>query len=124
MRASRAKQRVSRKKLDQPDVIITIENLNMRGTTIAKRRERKINRVLDAVSNGMKYRKAERKFHIPKSTARNRLNDTRADPIHSRRFALTLEEESLIVDFILRYADRAVPLLHRRVSEAAETVIQ
>ena len=124
LRASRAKKRVSRKKLDQPDVIITIKNLNMRGTTIAKRRERKINRVLYAVRNGMTYHEAERKFHIPKSTAWNRLNCTYADSIHSRRFALTLEEESLLVDFIIRYADRTVPLSHRYVSEAAGIVTQ
>ena len=72
--------------------------------------ERKLRRVIEAVHKKKTNRKAERKYRILKFTVWSRLQCSRADPTHSKRFALTAAEKQLVVDFILRYADRDVPL--------------
>ena len=82
----------------------------MRGCIEKRRRERQIRRALDPVHGGMSYHEASRKYHVPKPTARNRLQGTLADTIRSKRHAVTHKEEELIVNFILRCADSSTPL--------------
>ena len=61
---------------------------------------------------------------MPKYTGWDRLHFTPADPRSFNRFALTRDEEKLIVDLILQYADRGASLRRRHVQEAAEIIIE
>lgn len=93
----------------------------MRGRTAAQRREDKINRSVVAVRSKMSYRDAQRKFLIPKSTIWDRAHAKKKET--TSRNALTSAEEKVIVDLILLYADRGVPLHRRHMQGAAEIVI-
>lgn len=89
-----------------------------------KRRERKISLTLDAVSSGMTYRCAQATFHIPKSTAWERKQKASQPDLRSRRYILTENEEQLILDLLLRFAERGNPLRRLDVREATHVIIE
>jgi len=96
----------------------------MRGDTATRRREGAISRSVAAVCSGSSYRKSGAKYRIPKSTIWDRKHRTAQPTTRSRKFALSEDEEKIILQLILRFADRGIPMTRQHVREAASIVIQ
>ena len=96
----------------------------MRVETQGRRRENQISKAICAVKNGMSYRQACLKFHIPKSTLFDRVHKSKLVKVGLRRQpALNPYEEQLTVNLLLRFADRGIPMKRKQCPEAAHIIV-
>ena len=100
----------------------SIQRRIMKPRTALQRRERQIRRAVHGVKRGVSYRVAEKRFRIAKSTIWDRVNIER-NPSRAGRTALKKEEEKQIVELLVRFSDRGVPLTRVHLIEAAEIII-
>lgn len=94
----------------------------MRGQTLVKRREAKIKRAMADLQLRMTYRSAGAKHRIAKSTLWNRVQRSRHAQHPKQRTAFTNVEELRIVELVLKFADKGVPLNRLHLLEAASIV--
>lgn len=94
----------------------------MHGNTLVKRREARIRRAMDDLEGHSTYRGAGTKYRIAKSTLWNRVQRARRPHQTKQNTAFTSDEELKIVELVLRFADKGVPLNRRHLLEAASIV--
>ena len=76
------------------------------------------------MEEGESYRAIAKLYHIPRSTIVNRVQRAKLQRESKSRIALTEMEENHIIEFVLRCADKIVPLNRRNLQEAASIVIE
>jgi len=96
----------------------------MKGATIARRRARSLELGLAAVNDGMSFGDAAAKYRLAKTTLWEYARKDGSVNTHSKRFALTKEEEEVILNTILRFADRGIPLNRDHVREAVHITVE
>lgn len=84
-----------------------------------------------AVRAGMPVRLAEKLFEVPPSTIHRNAKGLRARPPNQppprpcgQPTAFTKEEESVVLELLLRYADHGIPLSRAHLKEAFEILIE
>ena len=95
----------------------------MRPNKIKRRREKALDDTVDAIQAGTSIRKAAQANHVPKSTAFDRLQARRTKRQRRYRTAFTEIEENNLVEFVLSWADKGVPLTRRHLVEATSLFI-
>ena len=79
---------------------------------------------VQAIKSGMSYRRVASTFHIPIASLHARVtNPSRIPQKPGRKRALTEREEELLVAFLVKFAQKGVPLSQQHLREAVETII-
>lgn len=85
-----------------------------------RRRENNFTKAIRHIRNGLSYRQASTKFRIPLSTLHYRMTTPLKKP--GKKYALSTKQENHIVQFLLRYAKRRIPLTLEHLREAISSV--
>ena len=95
----------------------------MRPNTVKRRRRQALDDTFDAIQAGKSIRQAAQANHVPKSSAFDRLQAHRTKRQRRYRTAFTAIEEGNLVEFVLSWADKGVPLTRRQLVEATSMFI-
>jgi hypothetical protein len=77
---------------------------------------------IDDVHNGMSIRAAAEKNQVAKTTLCNRLNSNGETPVRGRPTILPLNEEKLLVNWVLRRAVICCPLTRRELLDTVQRI--
>ena len=95
----------------------------MRPNTVKRRREKALDDTVDAIQARISIRQAAQANHVPKSTVFDRLQARRTKRQRRYRTAFTAIEEDNLVEFVVSWADKGVPLTRRHLVEATSMFI-
>ena len=89
---------------------------------LAKKNASKFERAIAEVKSGNTYRSVSKKYNLSYSTLFRRANG--AVQKNGRRLALLPREEGLIVSFLLKFAQRGMPLTQLHLREAIKIIVE
>ena len=90
--------------------------------TILKR-EQRITNATEAGKRGASVRDAAQEFQLAKSTLQYRLS-TPIRPKRGRPTALSMSEERMILEFVVKHANKGIPMTERHLCEAISVVLR
>ena len=90
--------------------------------TILKR-EQRITNETEAVKRDSSVRDAAQEIQLPKSTLQYRLS-TPIRPKRGRSTALSMSEERMILEFVVKHATKGIPMTERHLCEAISIILR